>query len=73
MRQVSLLSLTLALSAKASCLTTSTVKLFAILFETLLFFILGSQFDPSTLADHWDFVLAVIFLITVARLSTKTK
>ena len=54
-------------------MTTSTVKLFAILFETLLFFILGSQFDPSTLADHWDFVLAVIFLITVARLSTKTK
>ena len=62
-----------ALSAKASCLTTSTVKLFAILFETLLFFILGSQFDPSTLSDHWDFVLAVIFLITVARLSTNTK
>ena len=54
-------------------MTTSTVKLFAILFETLLFFILGSQFDPSTLADHWDFVLAVIFLITVARLSAKIK
>jgi len=56
------------MSAKANCLTTSTVKLFAILFETLLFFILGSQFDPSTLPDVWDFDLAVLLLITVARL-----
>jgi len=55
------------MSGKANCLTTSTVKLFAILFETLLFFILGSQFDPSTLPDVWDFDLAVL-LITVARL-----
>ena len=54
-------------SAKANCLTTSTVKLFAILFETLLFFILGSQFDPSSLPDVWDFALAVLLLITVAR------
>jgi len=56
------------MSAKANCLTTSTVKLFAILFETLLFFILGSQFDPSSLPDVWDFALAVLLLITVARL-----
>ena len=54
-------------SAKANTLTSSIVKLFAILFETLLFFILGSQFDPSTLPDVWDFDLAVLFLITIAR------
>ena len=46
---------------------TSTVKLFAIIFETLLFLILGSQFDQCTLPDIWDFDLAVLLLITVAR------
>ena len=55
-------------SAKASCLTSSITKTIATVLETLLFFLLGTQFNPSNFLDIWQFCIAVIVIITVGRL-----
>ena len=56
------------MSAKASCLTSSITKTIATVLETLLFFLLGTQFNPSNFLDIWQFCIAVIVIITVGRL-----
>ena len=56
-------------SVKASCITNSIVHTMAFVSETLLFFLLGTQFKPESLGeqDVWTFTVAVLLIITLAR------
>ena len=56
------------MSIKASFHTSNIVHTVAIIFEELLFFILGCEFAAVGFYAVWDFALAVIFTITVSRI-----
>ena len=56
------------MSVKASILTSNIVHTVAIIFETILFFILGCEFASVGFYAVWDFALVVIFTIIISRI-----
>ena len=56
------------MTVKASILTSNIVHTVGIIFEELLFFILGAEFAAVGFYAVWDFALVVIFIITVSRI-----
>ena len=56
------------MTVKASILTSSIVHTVGIIFEELLFFILGAEFAVVGFYAVWDFALVVIFTIIVSRI-----
>jgi len=56
------------MTVKASVLTSNIVHTIAIIFEELLFFILGCEFAAVGFYAVWDFALVVIFIIIVSRI-----
>jgi len=56
------------MSAKASILTSNIVHTVAIIFEELLFFILGCEFAAVRFSAVWEFALAVIVTIIFSRI-----
>jgi len=56
------------MTVKASILTSNIVHTVGIIFEELLFFILGCEFAVVGFYAVWDFALVVIFTIIVSRI-----
>ena len=56
------------MTVKASILTSNIVHTVAIIFETILFFILGCEFAAVGFYAVWDFALVVLFIIVISRI-----